>query len=367
MPERAAKSRPHPSLSRRQNKDWRSLALAIAIHSLLVLMLVLGLDWKTDKQGPLQVELIMAGDSQFSPPPAPKAESTMASPAPKPEPKPEPIPEPKPEPKPEPEVPPPPPPAPPEPQVTPKIEEDPEIALEQERKRKLEQERIERELAEKKAKEEARKEQERLKRERELAEKKEKEKIEKERKEFERKLKEEVDKKLAAEQKIKEEAERKAKEEAEKKAKAEAEKKAKEEAEKKAKAEAAKKAAADKALRDAFRNDALGTAGAPGGTADRAQAGGNADTGYAAKLLACIKGGVSFPTPPRASATNPTVKYRVQVKSDGTVFSIKILDSSGNQGFDRAVEAGIGRCSPLPKPPSGNFPPMLDVNYQMYE
>jgi len=355
MPERAAKPSRMPVWFKRQKKDWKSFWFALGIHSLLVLMLVLGLDWKTEKQGPLQVELFMAGDSKFNPPP----QKVVAETKPAPETPPDPKPDPKPEPTPEPEsevVPPPPPPT---PTVTPKTEIDPEIALEQERKRKLEQERIERELAEKKAKEEARKEQERLKREKELAEKKEKEKIEKERKEIEKKAREEAEKKAAAEKKVKEEAEKKAKEEAEKKAKAEAEKKAK--------AEAAKKAAADKALKDAFRNDALGTAGSPSGTADRNQVGGANDNGYSAAIMACIKPGVNYPVPPRSGNRNPTATYRVQVKSDNTIGTVKLVKSSGISRFDEAVEAGIKKCSPLPNRPPGYLLQYFDLDYQMYD
>ena len=50
--------------------DWRSFCLAIAVHGLLVIMLVFGLNWKTESSGPLQVELWAAGNSPVSPPPA---------------------------------------------------------------------------------------------------------------------------------------------------------------------------------------------------------------------------------------------------------------------------------------------------------
>ena len=300
MPERAASTRRTPRRLRRRPRDWKSLWFAIGMHSLLVLVLVLELNWKTEKPGPLQVELIMAGNNG-TPPPPPKVDPT-------PEPKPEP------EPKPTPDVVPPPPPPPAPPEATPKVEIDPDIALEEAKKRKLEQEKIERELAEKKRKEEARKEELRIKHERELAEKK-----------------------------------------------------AKEEADKKAKAEAAKKAAADKALKDAMRSDILGNPGAANGTADKNQAGGGSSNGYSAAIMACVKPGVNYPTPPRSGSLNPTAIFRVQVKSDNTVGAIKLVSSSGIPRFDEAVEMGITRCSPLPKRPAGFVLQYFDLEYHMYD
>lgn len=376
-----------PSLPPKQALDWRAFGLAMLAHVALVLFLVVGLNWKTNTEGPLQVELWMDGNTPVSPPPS---ESQ-----PEPEPTPAPEPEPKPEPKPEPPPPPPPPPsvvakAAPEP----KPEIDPEIALEQERKKRAEQERaqLEREAAEKKAKEEAAKEQQRIKLEREKAEKLERDRLEQQRKEAERierekqeKLekqekeeaakkaealkqqeaakaealkKQEAAKKAAAEKKLKEEQAKKAKEAADKKAKAEADKKAK--------AEAAKKAAADQALREAFRKDALGAAGLPGGTANRNQSGGGRDDGYGAKIRACVQPGVSFPVPPRSN-TNPSAEFRVDLRPDGTISAVKLTRSSGNPNFDRAVETGIRRCSPFPAPPSGKYPGYINVNYNMYD
>jgi colicin import membrane protein len=242
---------------------------------------------------------------------------------------------------------------------------DPEIALEDERKKRAELERaqLEKEAAEKKTKDDAAKEQQRIKHEREQAEKKERDRLEQERKKVERierekQEKQETEKKAAAEKKKKEEEAKKAKEAADQKAK--------EDADKKAKADAAKKAAADKALKDAFRNDAMGAAGIPGGTADRNQAGGGSNDGYGAKVRACVQPGVAFPTPPRSNA-NPAAQYRVDLRPDGTIASVKLTRSSGNPNFDRAVENGIRRCSPFPTPPSGKYPGYIDVNYNMYD
>jgi colicin import membrane protein len=242
----------------------------------------------------------------------------------------------------------------------PKAEVDPEIALDEERKKRAEQERLERE--------EVRKEEERIKRERELAAKRERERLEQQREkaerlEAEKRAKEEAAAKAALEKKKKEETDKIAKE------KAEADQKAKERAlaDQKAKEAAAAAAKREQALRDAFRNDAMGAAGIPGGTADRNQAGGGRNDGYGAQVRACVQPGVAFPTPPRSGATNPAAVYRVQLRPDGTIADVKLTRGSGNPNFDRAVETGIRRCSPFPKPPSGSYPGYIDVNYNMYD
>lgn len=327
--------------------------MALIAHALLILALVLNLDWKTENQGPMQIELWADGVT----PTAAPAQSTKTEVKPEPTPpKPEPEPEPvKPPPPPEP----PPPPAPPAVAETPKNEIDPEIALENERKKKAEKERLEKELAEKKAKEDERREKDRIKREKDAAEKKERERLEQiervEKEKREKKEKEEKEKKAVAEKKEKEK-----KEKEEKEKKLAEEKKAKE-----AKEAAAKKAAADQAFKDAMRGDVMGAAGMPGGTADRNQAGGGNYSGYGAKIRACVQPGVSFPAPPQ-SGSNPTVQYRVQLKSNGTVSGVKLLKSSGNSNFDQAVERGINRCTPFPKPDSGSYPSYIDVDYRMY-
>ena len=371
MPPRHPKMVRGPVLPPRQAMNLRALGLALLAHLILVLMLVLGLDWKTEANGPLEIMLVADGNSPVSPPPQAKP----------PEPKPKPEPAPKPEPTPEPSPPPPPPPPPPvAPAAAPTPQVDPEIALEQEAKRRREQERLEREIAakeaaDKRAAEDAIKEKERIKKEVEIAKIKEAERLEQRRRDAERaeadkKAKEEAAKKLVAEKLA---AEKKEKEDAEKKVKEEAAKKAKEDAakvaaaEKKAKEEAAQRAAKDQALKDMMRGDALSAAGLPGGTADRNQAGGGRDDGYGAKIKACVQPGVSFPPPPRGAGGNPAAQYSISLKPDGQIADVRLTKSSGNINFDRAVETGIRRCNPFPRPPSGNYPSSLTVNYNMYD
>ena len=114
----------------------------------------------------------------------------------------------------------------------------------------------------------------------------------------------------------------------------------------------------EQALRDALRRDALLAAGQAGGD--------GRNDGYGAQVRACVQPGVAFPTPPRSGATNPAAVYRVQLRPDGTIADVKLTRGSGNPNFDRAVETGIRRCSPFPKPPSGSYPGYIGVNYNMY-
>ncbi len=322
-------------LSQEEKEQRRGLIYALALHFALVLLLLLGLISVPKSPNPVQIELWAEGEMAM----AENMEEPTAEPEPEaipePEPTPEPEPAPEPEPLPEPVLSPPSP-----PKVTPPLAEDPDIALEKARKEKEEAERKAKAEAERKAKAEA-----------------------------ERKAKEE------AERKAKAEAERKAKAEAERKAKAEAERKAKEEAERKAKAEAerkAKAAAEKKAKEEAFRAAMLGAgkevAGAPGGTANRNQAGGSGgNDGYGAKVRACVRPRVVYNTPPRNGNNNPALQYRVDLNPDGTVRHVRITRSSGIPLFDDAVQKGIAKCSPFPKPNSGRYPSYIDGEYRMYE
>ncbi|HJD44615.1 MAG TPA: cell envelope integrity protein TolA [Candidatus Paenalcaligenes intestinipullorum] len=339
-----------------RDDERKGLYYALGLHGLIFLAIVLNLVFSTPKSaGPVQIELWAEGDldsletkqqdteqpnideaeTESTPPEDPPASEPTETPEPSETPN-----------EPEPEADTPPSPT-PEPTPSPtQAELDAEIALAEKRKQAE---------AEKKAKLEAE---------------------QKAKAEAEAKAKAEAEKKakLEAEQKAKAEAEAKAKAEADKKAKAEAEAKAKAEAEKKAKAAAdqkAKAAAAEKAKQDAFKKAMLGAGskagGAPGGTADRNQRGGaGGDDGYSALVRACIRRNVTFNAPPRKGA-NPTLRYRAAVDSAGRVSQVRITQSSGNAQFDDAVQKGINKCSPLPKPPQGRYPSSVEGRYQMYD
>lgn len=298
-------------------KPLPSFLLAVAVHAALLAFLAIGVSWQ--KVNPVTVEAEV-WDMSVQTAAAPEL---PPDPAPEPEPEPEPAPEP--------------PPPPPEPVVErPAPTPDPDIALREEKKRKEEE-------AKKAAEEKKRKEAEERKRE---------EAEQKKRDEAEQKKRDEAEKKKA------EEAERKKKEAAEKK-KADAaalEKKKKEAAA--AKAEAAKL--------EKFRQEELKRmAGAMGSTGTAAKSTGpRSDGGYIAAITAAIKSATAYPGNTDV-AGNPRATFRVEQLPTGEIMSVRLVKSSGVPEFDRAVENGIKKASPLPKKKDGTVERTLDVNFSM--
>ena len=356
--------------------NWQAFSIALTIHVLLAVLLFANWNLKIESAGPMQVELWADGTPNAAPP-------VETEPAPVPPETPKPI-----EPPPPPPAPPPPPPPPPEPPAVTKAPEpvvDPDIALEEDRKKKeeekrqqvaletarLEKEKLEKEKTEKLRLEKSKQERLLAELEQQRAEQAKLEKIKQEELKVAQQKREAALAKAKADEAAKKAEEVQAAETAKKEAEAKAQAAEAAEAAKKLAAakvaEAAKKAAADKALKDAFRSDVMGATGIPGGTASSNQAGGGSDSGYAGKIRSCIKPGVSFPTPIRSGNINPFAEFRVQLKSDGVVSSTTLRKPSGNTSFDRAVEAGIKRCTPFPAPPSGRYPSYIDVNYFMYD
>ena len=302
--------------------------LAVAVHAVLLGFLWFGISWQTSEPVAVQAEVWdmsvqTAAAPELPPPPAPEPEL-----------------------QPEPE------PAPPPPRVAepPPVERpapaQPDIKLQREKELKELKERKERELAEKREqqrKEEMRKEEERKK---ELAEQKKRDDAE--RKEKELAAKKEAEKKEAD----KKEAEKK---KAEKLA---ADKAAKEKAEKAAKAEAAK---LDKLRQDELKR----IAGAMGSTGSAAKSTApKADAGYVAAITAAIKSNTAY----GGSTTmpgNPKAVFKVEQLPTGEIMSVRLVKSSGVPEFDRAVENGIKKASPLPKKKDGTVERTLDVNFSM--
>ncbi|MCD2519219.1 cell envelope integrity protein TolA [Massilia sp. G4R7] len=292
--------------------------LAVAVHAVLLGFLWFGISWQTSEPVAVEAEVwdmsVQTAAAPELPPP----------PAPEPEPQPEPEPAP-----------------PPRPVEPPPVERPaptpPDINLQREKERK---ELAKREEAEKK---------ERLRKEEEAreAEQRKKELAEQKKKEDDERKKE-----LAKKEEAKKEADRK---KAEKLA---AEKAAKEKAEKAAKAEAAKL--------EKFRQDELKRiAGAMGSTGTAAKSTApKADSGYVAAITAAIKSNTAY----GGSTTmpgNPKAIFKVEQLPTGEIMSVRLVKSSGVPEFDRAVENGIKKASPLPKKKDGTVERTLDVNFSM--
>jgi len=316
-----------------------AIALALAVHALLLAFLWIGISWQNTEPPAVEAEVwdmkVQSAAAPALPPPPPP---DVQEPEPQPEPKP---------------APPPPPPKVAEPE--PVKPAPPDINLEREKKLLEQKKQRERDLLEKKE------------RERELAEKKEREEL---------KAKELADKKLAdkklADKKLAEKKELEKKElekkEADKKLateKLDAEKK-KVAAEKAEKAAKAKKDAAEQARLDKQRDEELKRMMGAAGTSGSAQKSSapKIDAGYIGKLTALIKSNTTF-----AGSTdvpgNPKAVFRVELLPTGEILSVRLSKSSGVPQFDDAVERGINKSSPLPKKKDGTVERTIVVNFSM--
>ncbi|MFC5475824.1 cell envelope integrity protein TolA [Paraherbaspirillum soli] len=291
-----------PYLVPKEPGRWRAIALAMTVHAMLLAFLWVGVNWQSKQPIAVEAELWSPQIREAAPTPPP--------PIPVPEPKPEPIVKQ----------------APPPPKVVTPPVINPEIALEQEKKRK-EQERKERERQE------------------QLEKQRLQHQAEEERKE---KLKAEAEQKAAKDKLA-------AQEKAKQKAEADAKKK--------------QQAAADAALENKRHDDelkrmlgqAVGT-GAANSTGSAAQSQGpRGDPGYGQRLAAKIKSNSSFAVP-EGLVGNPPVEYKVDLLPDGSISGISKTKASGVPGFDEAIKRAIERSAPFPKNKSGVVPPNFVVS-----
>jgi colicin import membrane protein len=314
-----------------------AIALAVAVHALLLAFLWIGISWQNTEPPAVEAEVwdmkVQSAAAPALPPPPPPE---VVEPEPAPQPKPIPAP------------PPPPKVAEPEP-VKPAA---PDINLEREKKLAEQKKQRERDLLEKKERERElaeKKEREELKA-KELAEKKAQEKKELAKKE-EQEKKELEKKKLESEKKLA----------AEKAEKAEAEKKKLADKAAKEKAEKAEQAKLDK-LRDLELKRITGAAGTSG-SAQKSSAP-KTDAGYQAKIAAKVKSNTSF-TGSTDVPGNPKATFRVEQLPTGEILSVRLTKSSGVPQFDDAVERGINKSSPLPPKNDGTVERTIVVNFSM--
>jgi colicin import membrane protein len=298
---------------------WPAIALAVAMHAMLLGFLWIGISWQNHEPVAVEAEVWdMQVQSAAPPPPPPPPE--VAEPEPRPEPEPVPVPK----------V------APPPPVEQPVAPKAPDIALEREKREKLKKETERRELAEQKKRDDAK---------RELAEQKKREDAkreldEKKQRDADKKLKEQEDKKkadkLAAADK------------------------------KKADAAKAKEAAAEQAkiekLRDAEMKRMLGAVGTTGSAAKSTAP--RSDASYQAALTAKIKSTTTYAGSTDVSG-NPRAEFRIEQLPTGEIISVKKVKSSGVPSFDDAVEKGIIKSSPLPKKKDGTVERSVLIGFSM--
>lgn len=273
---------------------WRAITFAALVHAALLAFLWIGVHWQNETPTTVEAEVWSPQPREAAPPPEPvKAPEPAPQPVVKEPPRPTPVEEP------------------------PVVK--PDIALEQQKKRKA--------LEEKKRLEE--------------------ERLAKEKKRLE-------DEKLA---KLKlEEAKRLEKEKADKAKKEAAEKKRKlEEAEEKLLAK----------LRDEDMRRITGGVTGTGRTGDAPKAqGGRASAEYGAKIAAKIKSNTIYVVP-ESLAGNPAVEYAVELLPDGSVRGARKLKSSGIAGFDEAVLRAIEKSTPFPHDEkTGTVPSTVTVSHK---
>jgi colicin import membrane protein len=281
-----------------------SVLLAVAMHAVLLAFLYIGVNWQNNEPVTVEAEVWDMRVQDAAPAPAPEPPPPPPEPVAKPEPQPQPRPEPV------KEVEPPP--------------ARPDIALERKKQKELEDKQ--KRLAEEKRKDELKKDELKKEQEKKLAEKKEQ------------------DKKLAEEKKAKELAEKK---------------KEKEKAEKLAKAKEAEEQKRLDMLRAAELARITGAAGS--GTAAQSTAP-KVDEGYKRAIMQKIKSNTSFLG---QAEGNPRVEFKVEQLPTGEIISARMTKSSGNAGFDEAVEKGILKSSPLPKKKDGTVDRTVIVGFKL--
>lgn len=160
---------------------------------------------------------------------------------------------------------------------------------------------------------------------------------------------------LADQQKVKAQQDAAAKAEAQKAAKAKAE------------ADAKAKAAADQArhARLAALQGAAGegeTTGVGAGTTGSATgAGGTGSPGYAEKVRAKVKPEINFGG---NVEDNKAAVVAVSCAPDGTVLSVRLVTSSGNDGWDTAVQRAVEAASPMPRDVDGKAPRSFQIRFK---
>ncbi len=285
------------------------MGASLVVHTLLIMALTAGIQWKQDNSLSVEAELWSAVPMAAAPKLV-EVEAPPPPPAPKPEPAPKRV------------VKAPEPPAP---------NRDADIALA--KKRKIEEEKKIQEAlkAEERRKEELKKE----------AEKKAKAKLDEDKRKLEAKKEEERKEKERKE---------KEKERAEKERKEKEAKKQQEQKDNKVSAEEAKKL-------DAIRKENMkriaGLAGASGNenaTGTAMKSSGPSDS-YGGRIRARVKPNITFD--PSSVSGNPAAEVEVRCAPDGTIVSRKLTKSSGNPAWDNAVLKAIDKTEILPRDTDG--------------
>lgn len=147
-------------------------------------------------------------------------------------------------------------------------------------------------------------------------------------------------------------------------------KKEKQEKEDEKKKLAKEKTARDKMFEeDMKRLNSQATKTGSGGLGDAVKSTGNnrGDPSYLAKVAAKVKANTSFIVTD-TSSNNPSVEFIINLFPDGSLRGpVKKTKSSGNLAFDDAVENAIAKSVPYPREKTGEVPPSLVIAQKMKE
>jgi colicin import membrane protein len=286
---------------------WRAITLAAMVHVALLAFLWVGVRWQNETPVAVEAEVWDLQARTAAPLPVP-----VAAPEPEPEPAPKPVIK-----------------TPPTPVLEQPVAK-PDIALEQEKKRK--------------AQEKKRLDEEQLAKLKQKAEQEHQAKLKKEQAERQAKQKKAEDERLA-------------KIEADKRLEKEKADKAKNLAEAKRKQQEADDKVMAKIRAEEMQRITGGVTGT-GGSGDAPKSTGNnrTDPSYADKIRGKIKSNTVFTTPDTLTG-NPAVEFRVELLPDGSLRGLpRKLKSSGVPGFDEAVQRAIEKSAPFPADKSGTVP-----------
>ena len=84
-------------------------------------------------------------------------------------------------------------------------------------------------------------------------------------------------------------------------------------------------------------------------------AGRGTDSGYNARVIACIRPHIVFNVPDGMSA-DVRAEFSVELLPTGEQVAVRLMRSSNLPGFDAAAERAIRRCDPMPRKNDGTVP-----------
>jgi len=327
MIQRQERSSDYPFEPPRERGMWRSLALALVMHGLLLVLLLHGIDWQNSTPAGAEAELWTPDETvdQVQPTPAPPPPQQAVTPPPQPD--------------------------------------DAEIALQQAKQRQAEEQRLA-DIAEQERQKQLQKEAaDRLEQERAAQAKLDQQKADQLKAELQKKA--EQQQKALSEQQLKDQ-QLKDQQTKEQQAK-DADKKAADEAQKAKQAAAAQAKAKLDQSRQARLNALKGMAGtSPSGDGLAAAgsgsgSGGNGSAGYADKVRHKVLPNVTFPG---STDGNPEAVVTVNCAPDGTVLDAHISKPSSNPAWDSAVLNAVQASSPMPRDKDGTAPRSFTITFK---